>query len=133
MARYHGKSGKVTIGSTVVTETTDWSIDIDNAAVDASYQGQSSHNYVQGQYGASGTFTCNYDPGDAEQESLITAGLMTATAVTLKLYELGSATGKLYWTGSAFITKASEKVSVGAKISRDYSFTIDGDLSRSTA
>ncbi|MFO1081873.1 MAG: hypothetical protein U1E23_14740 [Reyranellaceae bacterium] len=133
MARYHGKAGKVTIGATIVTEVGDWSFDLDNPAVDASYMGNASRNVLQGQYGASGSFTCNYDPGDAQQEALITAALMAATAVTLKLYPLGSTTGNKYWQFSAFITKAGEKGSVGGKITRDFSFTSDGDISRNTA
>lgn len=133
MARYHGKAGKVTIGASGdVNETTDWALDLDNAAVDASFQGNASRNYVQGQYGGSGTFACNYDPADADGQEQAATSLMAGTSIAFKLYERGSGTTMLYWSGNAFITKVSEKVSVSGKITKDCSFTCEGDITRST-
>lgn len=133
MARFHGKKGKITIGeSDQVGEVTDWSHDIDVPMADASFMGNDSRNVLPGQYGAQIQITCNYDHSDTEgQEALVTA-MLTGASVTYKLYEAGDTTGYKYWTGSAFVAKSGEKGSVGAKITRDFSLTTDGDITRSS-
>ncbi|MFO1081872.1 MAG: hypothetical protein U1E23_14735 [Reyranellaceae bacterium] len=133
MARYHGKDGKITIGvSGDVNEVSDWTLDLDNQAVDASFMGNASRNAVQGQYGGSIAITCNYDPADSDGQEAMNTALMTAASVTFKLYEQGSGTTKKYWSGTAWVTKMGEKGSVGGKITRDYTLTIEGDAVRST-
>jgi len=130
--RIHGKNGKVTIAtSSDISEVTDWTLDTDVSADDASFmKSGNSRNALPGQYGGTIGVTCNYDPTDtAGQEALVTAHL-TGALVNYKLQEEGTTVAKKYWSGAGFVTKLGEKGSVGSKITRDFTITIDGDLTR---
>jgi len=135
MARYHGKNGKVIIGSDLtaqVNETSEWSMDVDVPMADASYQGQAGTNVLPGQYKATLSIECSYDPADSDgQEAMVTACL-AGTAVTFHLYELPSASGVKKWSGSAFVNKFGEKVPNDGKVSRSFSLTLDGAIARDT-
>lgn len=135
MARYHGKDGKIVIGSDLnakVNETSEWGLDVDIPMADASAQGNAGSNVLPGQYKATISVECSYDPSDSDgQEALVTAAL-NKTAVTFHLFELPSASGVKKWSGQAFVNKFGEKTPIGAKVSRSFSLTVDGDLSRDT-
>lgn len=135
MARYHGKDGKVVIGSDLnakVNETSEWGLDIDIPMADASAQGNNARNVLPGQYGATINIECSYDPADTDgQEALVTAAL-NGTAVTFHLYELPSAVGVKKWSGSAFVGKVGEKTPKDNKVSRSFTLTLDGPISRDT-
>lgn len=135
MARYHGKDGKVVIGADLnakVNETSEWGMDIDIPMADASAQGNAFTNVLPGQYKATISVECSYDPADSDgQEALVTAAL-AGTSVAFHLFELPSATGVKKWSGSAFVSKVGEKVPKDGKVSRSFSLTVDGALSRDT-
>ena len=133
MARYHGKNGKAVVGgSDKVNETSDWSMDLDAPMADASAQGNNSRNVLPGQYGGTVSISCSYDPSDTDgQEAMVTA-FLAGTSVALTLYELPPVTGVKFWTVTAFVNKVGEKVPKDGKVSRDFSLTIDGDVTRST-
>jgi hypothetical protein len=135
MARYHGKDGKIVIGSDLnakVNETSEWNMDVDIPMADASAQGNAFTNVLPGQYKATISVECSYEPADSDgQEALVTAAL-TGAAVTFHLFELPSATGVKKWSGTAFVNKFGEKVPIGSKVSRSFSLTVDGPLSRDT-
>ena len=135
MARYHGKDGKIVIGADLnakVNETQEWNLDIDIALADASAQGNAFTNVLPGQYKATISVECSYEPADSDgQEALVTAAL-AGTAVTFHLFELPSASGVKKWSGSAFVNKVGEKVPLAGKVTRSFSLTVDGALSRDT-
>lgn len=135
MARYHGKDGKIVIGSDLnakVNETQEWNMDVDIPMSDASAQGNAFTNVLPGQYKGTISVECSYDPADSDgQEAMVTAAL-TQAAVTFHLFELPSASGVKKWSGSAFVNKFGEKVSVAGRVTRSFSLTIDGVLSRDT-
>lgn len=133
MARYHGKNGKAVVGGTdKINETSEWSLDMSASFADASAQGNASTNSLPGQYSGSAQITCSYEPADSDgQEALVTA-FAAGALVTLTLYELPSATGIKYWSGTFFVEKWSEKVPVGGKVERSFGLRLDGDISRLT-
>lgn len=135
MARYHGKNGKIVIGTTLTArmdECQDWTLDLDAPMDDASYMGPVSRNVLPGQYGGTVSASCSYDPADSDgQEALVTA-FLAGTAVTANLFELPSATTVKYWTVSAYVSKVGEKASNKGRVTRDFTLTIDGDVTRNT-
>ena len=135
MARYHGKDGKIVIGSDLnlkVNETSEWSLELSRPMADASAQGNDFTNKLPGQYSGSISVECSYEPADSDgQEAMVTAFLAN-TAVTFHLYELPAASGVKKWSGSAFISKVGEKVPKDGKISRSFSLELDGAISRDT-
>jgi len=133
MARYHGKNGKAVIGgSDQINEVQDWSLDISVPLADASAMGNAFTNALPGQYSGSASINCSYEPADSDgQEAMVTA-LLAGTTVTLTLYELPSATGVKYWSGTFWVEKVGEKVPVGGRVERTFGLKLEGALSRLT-
>lgn len=127
MSVHHGKNGKAKIGSSLIVETTKWSLEETVDSADTTAQGDAARKHLTGIPGWSGSIDGNYDPSDATGQEALTIG----ASVVLGLYSDGDAAGKVYRTGTASITGITREVPVGGQVTVSFSFQGNGALTRS--
>lgn len=133
MARYHGKNGKVIVGgSGVLAEVSDWSMDSSRSMADASAMLEDDTRSLPGQKSRSISITCSYDPDDAAGQEALQTAFENGETSDVTLWELPSATGRKYWSGTIWVEKVGEKVSVGSKVERTYTCRNEGAFTRQT-
>ncbi len=125
MGAIMGKDGSVSIAAAVVGYIDSWSITagIGNAEVTSFGDPVRSYNYGIKEW--SGSFSGTFDPGDAQQITLM-AQATTAAFATVALRFNTTSPG--YWGGTAYIKGYSPASRVGDKVSVTYSFQGTGNL-----
>lgn len=127
MAAIVGKDGSFRIGVSTVTRLDTYNLDGTIDTEEVTGYGDTSKKHVatlkSWKGGASGTL----DIADAQQAALLDQfedG--TIADVDARFYYASSS----YWSGSAIVTNASIRSQVGSKVTVDFSFTGNGDLTR---
>lgn len=104
MAKKHGRSGILKVGTNAVGELQEWDFTHSVGTDEVTSMGDTSvHRISNGFQDASGSFTFLYDAADAGQDAL-----SVGSQVTIQMYEDGDATGAHYWQASnVLITEIS--------------------------
>ena len=121
MAALSGTAGSVvymTGGTALVGEISEWSLDLSHAPVEVTAFGDNWAEYVPSIRNASGSFSGNFDTGDAQQTSLLNA-MLNGSAIALRLYLNAT---KYFNIGTAYITGLGAAVSQTGKADVSYDF-----------
>ena len=130
MAAHHGRGGAVTVDAVLagtqaaLTEVTAWTYNDGLETTDAPAMGQTEVRTLGGLKSGEGTFACNYDDTDTEQEALDVGDL-----VELHLHIRGTGSGLPEYTsvgneasGKVVIESVESAGDTGSVISRSYGF-----------
>ncbi len=123
---YHGKHGKVQIGSSVVNEGTDWDMTIDADNEQYPFFGAAWKAGLVGAKGASGTINLRQDFA-----APIDVYALVGTAITIQLYETTTPSGAavdMYWSIPALITSLAPAVSVAGGVTATVGWISDGEI-----
>lgn len=129
MGTHHGKSGVVKIGTDTVAEVTQFTLKEEGDLAEDTVQGDASKTYKPGTVGWSGSLSCFWDETDANGQEALTVNAVVA----LKLYPMGAGIGAKYYYGQAFVKDISIAVVKDGIVTREFSFTGNGDLTLGTA
>lgn len=121
----HGKAGKVKVGSDVIADIDNWSLDNDRDEKESTAFGDASlpyRSYVMGLIGSSGSFSGRLNMGDTNGQLAIWNSLTSDTPLTLHLQ---TETTPHEFAVSAFIKKfnAATKVDDLETLSCDFRVT----------
>lgn len=128
MAKHHGKNGKMKIGSSVVAETTSWSIVETVPTADTTAQGDAAQTHLTGIPGWTATVEGHYDPADATGQEV----LLNGASVSVGFYSDGDAAGKVYYSGTASITERRIGASHTDRVTFQANLQGNGALARQT-
>ncbi len=129
MARYHGKAGRVLLGSTTATPVASidgWTLDLSADRVEVTSFGDLNKQYVLGFPDVSGTLTGFFDDTDTS----ISTGRSVAAGVRLYLYPDYTNAVTKYAYGTAFLdmsidASAKDAVKISAKFSASSNWGIN--------
>lgn len=124
MAALSGTAGSVSVGTVVVGEIIEWSLDIGHSPVQVTAFGDSWEEYIPSLRNATGTFSGNFDSSDTSQTTLINS-MLGGSAVALRCYV---GTAKYFLAGTAYLTGMSPSISVSGKADVSYSFQASGPV-----
>ena len=122
MAAISGTAGSVTIGTVLVGEIAEWSLDIGHSPVEVTAFGDNWQEYIPSLRNATGSFAGNFDTSDTAQTTLINS-MLGGSAVALRCYV---GTAKYFNAGTAYLTGLSPSISVAGKADVSYSFQVSG-------
>lgn len=128
MAKHHGKNGKMKIGSSVVAETTNWSIVETVPIADTTAQGDAGQDHLTGIPVWTGTVEAHYDPADANGQE----ALLIGASVSVGFYSDGDGAGKVYYSGTASITERRIGASVTDRVTFQANLQGKGVLAQQT-
>ena len=129
MGTHHGKAGSVKIGTDAVLEVTQFTLKEEADLAEVTVMGDASKTYLVGTKGWDGSISCFWDETDSTGQEALTVG----ATVALKLYPEGSGTGAKYYYGNAIVKDVSIGVPKDGVVTREFSFTGNGDLTLGTA
>lgn len=119
-----GKEGSVVIGSNVVANIDNWSLDLSYDEIETtSFDSGGKKEFLAGLTEWSGSFEGGFTPGDTNGQKALLAAWANGTSVSLVL----KASDTVSFAGSAFI-KPSIEVPVGDKASFSCDFRGTGEL-----
>jgi hypothetical protein len=121
MARWHGKTGQVKIGSTVIGSVRGWTLQAQPGLEDVTAFGDGNLTYVQGFQDVRGTIDIAWDDTVGD----LSAAVSGSVPVTLDLYPAASVTAK-HATGPAFVGLQNFQVRSTASVQGTYSFSASG-------
>jgi hypothetical protein len=121
MARWHGKTGQVKVGSTVVGSVRGWTLQSQPGLEDVTSFGDTNLTYVQGFQDVRGTIDVAWDDSVGDLSALIGG----TTPATLDLYPAASVTAK-HATGPAFVGLQNFQARSTAAVQGTYSFAAAG-------
>lgn len=127
MATTHGTLGSVYIGSNLVAEVNEWSLDLSGAYAETSNLAATAKTTnAQAITSFAGTVNCWWDDSDTTGQEAMTIG----TTVTLKLRPEGVGSGLREYSGTCRITAEGIHVRKGQINERAFSFEGSGVLTR---
>ena len=131
MAKYHGKSGALLMGTTSggaagsVANLSQWSVNIDQAIAEVTCLGDSFSSYVAGVKNAKGSMSGFWDSAADVPFDAFDSG----AAVNLYLYPAGTAVAQ-YLYGTAFPTSVSIDDSTGSAVTFKCDVQFNGTVTR---
>jgi hypothetical protein len=131
MANHAGKDGIVKIGTNIVAEIKEWSIEESATFEDTTSMPNTSgyktftHTFSEW----NGTLTCMWDETDTDGQGACTIG----ASVNLRVYPEGDATGDKYYSGTALISGITRTGAVDGMVTATFSFKGSGALTLATA
>lgn len=129
MAIFRGRDGVVEVGSDEVLRLQSWSFSETESQIETDAMGDTWGGTLGDIKRASGDIVFYLDDtASANAQAAITLGAV----VTLRLYEQGKATGRVYRTGSARISQISAPVTKGEVVTVTASWVSDGAWSTAT-
>lgn len=129
MGNIHGKNAVIYLGAagaaaTLISEQSDWSIDMDVATAETSSLNQTWKNFVKGMLGWSGTFSGNFNTTQTQLWAAATSNV----AENFYLYPTSaSATQYYYGTAWVMLTKIAAG-GIAAKASGGFKLQGNGQL-----
>lgn len=124
MSAVSGTAGSVVVGTVVVGDVQEWSLNPSMDPIETSAFGDTWKTYVASLRGATGNFSLSSDSNNTGQTTL-TNSVLGGSAVALKLYE----TSTKYWNiGTAFLTQGAPRVSHNGKNENSYNFQVSGPV-----
>lgn len=130
MGTHWGKGGVVKSGANAVAEIDEWEFSqtvdpvIDTAMGDA----DETHIAGSGIKKWTGSLNCHWSDNDTNGQDTLTVG----ASVTLELYPDGTASGAIYWTGTASIIERGMTVKKDGETTRvSFRFMGNGALTKS--
>ncbi len=128
MANHTGNGGVVKIGSGVVAELSEWSLDETGETVDTSVMGVAARSHKPTLTSATGSINCYWDETDTAGQ-----GAMTPNAsVTINLYPEGAASSATYKTMTATITGVGLAGSNEGMVTQNFTFQVNGAVTEAT-
>lgn len=128
MGTLHGKGGVAKFGAVAVGKIQDWTLEGSADLAEDTNMGDNSKGFLSGVKSWSVQLQCNFDAGDAGQES-ITEGSVCAVS----LYPGGSNAGQPVRSGNALVEKIGESVNRNNVVTRSFTLRGNGDLTRAVA
>mgnify|MGYP001319850460 CR=1 FL=1 len=128
MANHKGSEGTVKIGTDVIAEVRNWSIDESAETIDDTVLGDTAKTKKAGLTEWSGSLECFWDETDANGQGAMTIG----AEVTLNLYPEGDTSGDTYFSGSAIITAIGAKGSHDGMVEASFGCEGNGALTKPT-
>jgi len=125
---YSGNDGVVKVGTSPVGEMVSWDVEETAETYDCTTMGDEWERHIAGRKKWTASITLRWDPNDAGQTAL-TVG----TAVSLKLYPAGDATGSEQLSGNATVTKVGRSVNKDDVVERTIELAGNGALTIGTA
>jgi hypothetical protein len=119
-----GYSAAAKIGTNTILEMGEWSLDVERNIEDDTEFGDSWESGVATLGKWSGSVKGRWDMAGTQQAACQTA-LLNGTTIALRLY----ATGSLYYSGNAYITKITPSATVSGLVEVELSFQGTGALS----
>lgn len=122
----HGKTGKVKVGTFLVADINNWSIDNDRDEKESTAFGDGAlpyRSYIMGLIGSSGSFSGNLNMGDTNGQLAIWNSMTSDTPLTLHLQ---TETTPHEFVVSAFIKKFSAGTKVDDLESLSCDFRVTG-------
>ena len=117
-----GTAGSVvfmTGGTTLVGEITEWRMDFAMSPVETTAFGDSWNTFIPSTRGATGSFSGNFEPGNAVQGSVVSA-MLGGSAIALRLYASAS---KYFNVGTAYVNSMGPGISQKGKGDIQFGFT----------
>lgn len=128
MATVHGNDGEVYNDANKVAETRSWTLNTTGETADDTAQGDTWRTHKPGHKGGEGTVVAMYDPDDTNGQEAMEEG----SAVDLKLYPKGNASGNPEWSFNATITAVNFTSEMEGIEMREFSFLVNGAITRGT-
>ena len=128
-ATFDGNDGVIRVGSNVIAEVTEFSVNETAETKDDSAMGDTSRSRKSGMKDWLGSITCHWDDTDALGQEAMTVG----AEVSLELYAEGTATGEDKKSGSAIITSVGVTNNKDGITQRSFSFEGNGALTHGAA
>lgn len=130
MANHTGSEGTVRIGATnAIAEIRSYTITETGDTIEDTSMGDASRTYRAGLKTWSGSVDCYWDELDTNGQNALTVG----ASVNLRVYPEGSATGAIYYTGTALVTGITRQASFDGMVEASFTFQGTGALSSATA
>ena len=128
MATITGNDGVVLIGSDVIAEVRSFSITETAEQIEDTVLGDTNRTYKAGMSEVSGTISCYFDDSDTNGQEAMDVG----SSVSLVLRPEGTGTGLANWSVTATILEASTEVNMNEIVTRDFSWSASGSLTKAT-
>ena len=128
MANHAGKDGLVKVGSATVAEVKSWSLNTSAETIEDTAMGDTARTYLPGLTSADASLDVFWDETDSAGQTALAPG----ASVTLVLYPEGSASGAVYYTGTAIVTSKSTTGSFDGMVEASISAQYTGAISTST-
>tara|TARA_R110000803_G_scaffold52240_4_gene107555 strand:- start:9680 stop:10069 length:390 start_codon:yes stop_codon:yes gene_type:complete len=128
MANHAGKDGLVKVGSATVAEVKSWSLNTSAETIEDTAMGDTARTYLPGLTSADASLDVFWDETDSAGQTALAPG----ASVTLVLYPEGSASGAVYYTGTAIVTSKSTTGSFDGMVEASISAQYTGAVSTST-
>jgi predicted secreted protein len=125
MATLTGNDGAITVGSTTVANTKNFSVEIKADTIETSVMGNDTRAYVKGLSTFSGSADIYFDATEfdgAETTFNPTTGAVGDAPIAVKLYLKQDATNDLVFTGNIVVTGYSVKSSFDGLVEASISF-----------
>lgn len=125
MATLVGNDGAITVGSTTVANTRNFSVEIKADTIEFSSMGNDTRQYVKGLSSFSGSADIYFDASEfdgAETTFNPTTGAVGDAAIAVKLYLKQDASNDLVFTGNIVVTGYSVKSSFDGLVEASISF-----------
>lgn len=129
MAVHHGKTGKIKVGSNVISALQAWSINENVGTSPTTAMGDSAQTHLVDIPGWTGSFDCHLDHLDTMGQAALAIG----ASITLGVYSNGDGSGKKYFSGTASITSIDAAGALTGAVTRRYGFMGNGALTIATA
>ena len=120
-----GKNGKVVIDTHTIARVSDWTLDREVENIEITAMGSTSREYCQKFQNWNASFSTSLVTTDPGQEALWAA---TDTAVAIKVYPNGEATGEYVYEGNAIVESISKSGSNDGVVTMSVSLRGTGDL-----
>ena len=117
MATFTGRKARVTLGDgageKIIMELGDWKLDLDSAEVDTTAFGDGWGKSDVGMKKYSGSFSGNYDPKDADGQSVLESKFLSGDLIgDIKFYVKHQATGEVIFWEPDLVSDANAGVRV---------------------
>jgi len=116
MSTHKASTGLMKIGSDILGELTDMSIEQSADMIESTQMSDSTKSFVSGQTSWTCSATCHWDEGDTAQEAL-TVG----ASITINFYPEGATTGDIYGTGAGLVSSVGVASTKNGIVSRTFS------------
>ena len=128
MAKTHGKDASVEVGTTLIAETIDWTLDENIDLADQTAQGDTAKTYLTGIADWTASVNCLIDQADTGGQGAFTLG----AAATVHFFPEGQVSGDADWTGASIITAISTNAPIGDVVKISFSLQGNGALTKGT-
>lgn len=123
-----GKSGKLMVGASNVTEIKNWSLDLGLDTIETTALGDEWKNFIAGLKEWSASAECSWNVAvDTQGQKALQDAYLSGATVSLKLY----ADVSHYYSGEAFISSLSVEDPVDDTVNMSFEFQGTGALAYS--